>query len=186
MHNLQAAYVPWLVLAFALIAWGAVGYFAWSVSGAEAARVSRQTALAEEAAKFESDLRMHAIARETREERAALEKIARTDLLSIVEAIEMVGEDADVRVGILQIAAGDPISAASPDVPTIRPVNAVVEAQGAFGRLVHAAALLQVLPFPSEVYQMQFERIPPEAGGSAGGWRFVARIRVLTTADISS
>ena len=117
---------------------------------------------------------------------SSLERIARTDLLSIVEAIEMVGEDADVRVGILQIAAGDPISAASPDVPTIRPVNAVVEAQGAFGRLVHAAALLQALPFPSEVYQMQFERIPPEAGGNAGGWRFVARIRVLTIADISS
>ena len=190
MRNFQETYLPWFILALAFAACGAVGYFAWSISDAEAARVSSEATALEEASKFEVDLRIRALARETREARNALESIARTEVISIVEAVEAVGDDAGVRFEILQVAAGTPIPAAAPEVPTIRPVNIVVTAQGTFPKLVHAATLLHALPLPSEVYQMQFERIPPEAGGSAGGsaggWRFVVRVRVFTIAEISS
>ena len=110
-------------------------------------------------------------ARETRGEREVLEEIAHAEIVSIIEAVEAAGRDAGVLTKIHQVLAGAPLQAASPDVPPIRSVSVVIEAEGGFAALMHMAELVHTLPLPSSVEQMRFEHVPASAaaGRRSGG-----------------
>ncbi len=186
MKTSRISYVSWLSASLAFVAWAGVGFFAWSISEADSARASAEVSVGEKATEVDTTLRLHALARETKDLRATLESLTHIDVVSIVETIEAVGKDTHVALEINQVVADHPLPAASPEAPPIRPVTVALEAQGTFEALLHTAALLHSLPVPSTVEQMQFEHLPVGADTKKGLWRFSARIRVLTTAAISS
>jgi len=171
-------YIPWLILFVAVCAWAFVAFFAWSISATKEAHASEKLDAEQQSIKSESIVRIHALARDTVEERATLNSLANLDVISIVDAIEAAGNAAHVEVEIGQALADSP----GADKTNARSVNIVVEAQGSFNALMNTAALLYVLPVPSEVTQLQIERLPDSSGTRK--WRLVARILVLTTANI--
>lgn len=172
-------YSVWIVLGSAICAWVAVGFSAWSIENAATARVEGTTEVQQEEIERISVARLHAVARETVEERAALKTVADIDIISIVEAIEAVGDVARVPIEIGQALADTESSGG-----TVRSVNVVVEGEGVFANLFHAASLLYTLPIASEVTEMRFERIPADSG--KGEWRLIVHMRVFTTVEIST
>lgn len=174
------AHITWMVIGAALCVWAGVGLFAWTVTNAAAERAERMASLKQEEAERASAFRVHTLARETQEERNALNMLAQQDIISIIESIERVGTTARVSLEIGQALAERENTSES----GIRSVNVVVDATGSFSAVMHALALLETLPLPSEITQTQLERLPGESG--KGGWRAVVHITVFTTVDISS
>lgn len=184
--KLKKNYISWLALVLALFAWGFVGFLAWSISDARSVHLMQESTLEEGADELDEILRLHTLTRDTKDIRAELESLVHRDAMSIVEAIEQVGDDARVDIEIGQVLAGSPEPDVSSATPSIHTVGVAVEVLGSFSGVLHAAALLYSLPVPSTIDQMQFERLPAGESSRNKEWRLVVRIQVLTTADISS
>lgn len=180
MHTSRIKYLSWAAFLAAICAWGLVGLCTWTIFAAKDARIFRNADSEQTALRQASALRTHALARDTKDVRAQLEAYAYLDVLSIVDTIESVKKDARVGIDI-----GQALSAGENATSLAHTVGFIVEARGSFSAITHAAALLQSLPIPSAVDQMQFERMQ-DAAGSPNLWRLTARMRVFTTADISS
>ena len=183
MRIFEKSYMSWVLFALSLAAWGGVFFLVSYVSGVETSRAASEGAEEQEGMQFESALRVRSLARETREARAGLQSIAHTDVVSIVEAIEKAGRDADTELEVVAVNPGAPLPAASDEIPPVRLVEVVVEAEDSFEPLFRAASFLSVLPISSSLSQVRLEKLPSSVGG---GWRLVARMQVLTTVDIAS
>lgn len=182
MKSIHLQYIAWLTLLFAVLAWTGVGYVYWTLSSASEI-VSGDSALLEQSAKGEAEVRILTLARDTRMSREALEQFADTDIVSIVEFIEQAGRDAGATVKISQVLAGARPTSASPDVPTTRPVSLILDAEGAFTPLIRFVSLLYALPLSSSVeyFNMEYETATP---GRSAFWRLTTRLKVLTTSDL--
>ncbi|MBI2610601.1 hypothetical protein HYW60_01540 [Candidatus Kaiserbacteria bacterium] len=181
LNILVTRYVSWLAFALALLLWAAVGYFAWTISAAAEEHRATIARMQEESAEHSSALRLHAIARETKEARAELEELSDADLLEILDTIEALARDTGIPIQIGQA----PTIAASESSP-LRTASFTIDSQGSFTQVAHVVAFLESLPLPSALDELQFERLgSPESGKSARSlWRVVTKVRFLTTADI--
>ena len=184
MKTLNPTYISWVTLMLAIIAWSFIGFFSWSLSVAQAARVSGDTVAGQDAARRETELRLRVLARETEVLRAELEEDTRATPLSIVESIESVGKESGVSLEIGQVLASAPVPSASPSAPSVRTISVVVEATGSFTALMHTASLLSSIPLPSTINQLHFELPPTSASNPSSLWHLTARVSVLTTAEI--
>ncbi len=181
---IRNTYFSWIALLAAILAWTAVIFFAWTISSQHEARTSSDSDSEQASVQQSVALRVHSLARETSPARAELEGLVSTDIVSIVDTIDAVGHDAGVQIQIGQALAA-PSSGPGSIVHT---VSFIVEAEGSFASVAHAAALLGSLPTPSAVDQLQFERAPSTEDSAKGSphWRMSARMRFFTTADTSS
>ena len=179
-------YLSWGALFAGFLAWGCVVWFALIIADADTARASSQNSAQQTSAKQTSDLRTHSLALETSNARAQIEAVAGADVVSIVDTINAVGADAGVRIKI-----GQALSAPGTKGDTLlRTVSFIVEVEGDFASVMQAASLLQTLPIPSAVDQLDFGYVPDISGASTSGtrapWRLGAHMRFFTTADTSS
>ena len=184
MFQKYSAYLSWPAFLAAVLIWLSVGLFAWTIRAEKEIRASKDFDTEFIATTQDASLRLRALARDTREERALLDQIAGADITRIVDTIEMVGRDAGVSLEI-----GQAFSAPSGDTPN--PANTVsffVAAEGTFSAVMRTAELLGSLPMPSLIEAMQFERValPPASGRGVAAWQLGVRVRFLTTSDISS
>src|SRR3989344_5315573 len=154
MKILNPTYISWVTLMSTLIAWSFIGFFSWSLSAAQAARVSGDAVAGQDAARRETELRLRVLARDTEVLRAALEENTRATPLSIVESIESVGKESGVSLEIGQVLASAPVPSASPSAPSVRTISVVVEATGSFTALMYTASLLSSIPLPSTINQI--------------------------------
>ena len=174
----------------ALAAWaGVFAYAAWLSEQVDAQR-SRYTDAQTVAEREIAAVRLHALARDTQNLRTQLETIARPDIVGIANTIDSLGKIAGVTVRIgeamPEVAPGKRTASTT---PILHGVGFVVEANGTFQSVMHAAALLAALPALSSLQSLDLEHVPSSAGGRSGTsaqWHLTARIRMLTTADISS
>lgn len=190
--NMRTGTVTALVAVLAAFsAWAAVFmYAAWLSAQLDAQRsqyTDAQTVSEREAA----TARLHSLARDTQNLRMQLDIIARPDIVGIADTIDSLGKIAGVtvRIGeaIPEAAPGKRTASSTP--PVLHGVGFVVEANGNFQSLMHAAALLAALPSLSSLQSLDLEHVPSSAAGRSGAsgtWHLTARIRMLTTADISS
>src|SRR3990167_231014 len=183
MFQKYSAYLSWPAFLAAVLIWLSVGLFAWTIRAEKQMRASKDFDTEFIATTQDASLRLRALARDTREERALLDQIAGADITRIVDTIERAGRDAGVALEI-----GQALSAPSGDTPN--PANAVsffVSAEGTFAAVMRAARLLASLPLPALIEEVQFERIAAAPGrGGAAKWQLGVRIRFFTTSDISS
>lgn len=171
----------------ALIAWGLAVSFAWTVITDESERSLRMSDAEAATARESAALRLHALARDTKSAREKLDALTNAEVLQIADLIEGVGKSAGVKI---KINGADPESSQQTSkAQTIHAINFQVETEGAFASLMHAAALFENLPVLSSVQNLEFERVQNSEGSSKGKkalWRLNAKIKVMTTADISS
>lgn len=170
-----------LILTLAVVAWGLVALFAWTISVDEAARSAsagdEQKAVVTNAVA----LRMHALAQETAGDGETLKKLLNVDVVSASYMIEEVGKIAGVAV---KLSDAQPENAQAADGSVAKAVGFVVAADGKFPALMHAARLFETLPIPSSVTRLDIERTPQPSGKPSGIWHMNVYIRVLTTSDI--
>src|SRR3989344_6463692 len=186
MRSFTTTYLPWVTALLAIALWIGVGYFAWTIYSQESLSAEKLADLDQESVRQAASLRLHALVRDTKEERTKLEDIARVDIIAMLESVEQVGRDVGIPIEI-----GPAISTSDSDSgKRVRSVGFVIEGEGSFAKVMHAAALLDALPKPSFVDELQFEMIPANSTGTkkpAGSlWHLVVRMRFISTADISS
>lgn len=178
-------YTQWFLLGLALIAWAAVGLFAWTITSDEADRLMHTENANTASTKRASAVRTHALALDTEKQGAELGNLLNVDVVSAAYTIEAVGKSAGVSVQ-LGDAVPENVPTTSDTVP-IKAVGFTVEAQGKFSALMRAAKLFETLPLPSTLVRLDLEHTPSSQGSKpTDQWHLNAYIRVLTTSDISS
>ncbi len=172
-----------LLVTSALVAWGLVGYFAWTISEDESNRVADAREAQMITVSNAHAVRTRALALDTVEEGAKLKALLDVDVVSAAYMIEEVGKIAGVTVKLSD--AQPETTSASGDL-AVKAVGFVVTADGTFSALLRAARLLETLPIPSSVTRLDIENAPKAAGNASSPWHMSVYIRVLTTSDISS
>ncbi|GEM_PF-1076062 len=176
----------WIAIAAAAAAWAAVAAFAWTIQ-AEMSTRSSQAADARNTATLEdATIRLHALARDTKDLRDQLDSLAQTDVLTVVNTIESVGQVTGVAVKIGDVVPTAAAPATDPNAPTLYEATFVVETDGSFQALMRTAALFEHLPLLSSVDNLELERVSSDPQGKSGTWHGTARIRVLSTSPFSS
>lgn len=166
-----------------LIAWGLVGYFAWTISEDESNRVAKIQDAQLKTISSAHAVRTHALALDTVRERAQLKTLLGVDVVSASYLIEEVGKSSGVKV---KLSDAQPESASASGDATVKAVGFVVTADGKFSALMRTARLFETLPIPSSVTRLDIEHAPKATGNPSSPWHMNVYIRVLTTSDISS
>lgn len=171
-----------LLLILAIIGWGLVGYFAWTINADESKRIAdARDAQMATIAKAHA-VRTHALAIDTAGESAKLKDLLNVDVVSASYAIEGVGKIAGVTV---KLGDAQPENASAASIPGLKAVGFVVSAEGKFPALIRAVQLFETLPLPSTVARIDIEHAPKASGDTTSPWHMNIYIRVLTTSDIS-
>src|SRR3989344_1658563 len=179
MHSPFAQQFSWIALAAAVALWVCVGYFVWTTFSASSERLSKLAATDQEVTKYTDVLRLRTLARETQDARARLEGAVSADVVEIIDSVDALAQDVGIPIKVGQALSSSDIS--SP----VHAATSVEEGAGSFAQVLHAVALLESLPIPSFLEELYLELLPA-APGKKSLWHLVARIRFLTTSDISS
>ncbi len=160
-----------VALALALLAvcaWVGFGFLLTMLHKERAAYA--ETALSSEEVQMreESAARLRATIQSTESERAQLESVIGVSIIQIAETIEAVGKQAGASS--VTIGEATPISVPAPNIGG---VAVVLNAQGSFVSLMRFVTLLEVLPIPSLLDQVEIAKVDKD-------WRLVARLRVTS------
>ncbi len=184
--KITITYIAWPLLGMAILAWSAVGVFAWTIAGDESDRAFNIQNVEEAESKEATAVRLHAIARDTAANRLQLDTILHADVVSVVDMIEAVGKASGVKVMLSDAVPEKAPSSQAAGGSAVMTVGFVVKASGKFSSLMHAIRLFETLPLPSTVVRLDIGRANSASPDSAGSWNMNVYIRVLTTSDISS
>jgi len=177
-------YLTWLLFPLALLAWIAVGLFAWTIQGDEADRLLRTQTIQESESREATALRLHSIVQDTESERAQLDSLVTVDVVSVVDMLEETGKAAGVKVTVINVLP-EGVAAIGAGNANIVATGFVIEAHGRFSALMHVLQLLETLPIPSTLGRLDIELVP-NPSGSSSTWGMNAYIRVLTAEEVSS
>lgn len=189
MKMRKITFIAWGAVALALMAWVLVAMFAWAIFMQESERSSLASDTEAAAARETAELRLHALARDTKSAREQMDVLAKTEVLRIADMIEEVGKFAGVEVKINGASPEPAQPQTNGKTPVPRAVDFMVESKGTFASLMHAAALFENIPAISSVQNLELERVQnydSSPKNKTPFWRLNARIKILTTADISS
>ncbi len=170
-----------LVLGLAFLAWGIVGYFAWTINSDENKRAADARDAQLTAVKNAQSVRTHALVVDAAPDNAKLKELLNVDVVSASYMIEGVGRAAGVK---MRLSDAQPEGEVGTDILPLRAVGFVVTADGKFPELLHAVRLFESLPIPSSVTRLDIERAPKSPGTPSGLWHLNVHIRVITTAQI--
>ena len=179
--------IAWGMVAAAMFAWILAAMFAWTIFAEESQRNWRIGDAEEAAARETAALRLHALARDTKNAREQLAALTEADVLGIANMIESVGKSTGVKIKINGAEPESDRQDASTKVQTLNAVNFLVETEGTFASLMHTASLFENLPAISVVQSLEFERLQTSDSIDKNKkplWRLIARIKVMTTAGI--
>jgi len=190
MKTQNIAIYAWVAITVAIAAWVGVFIYAGWISRQLDTHQSQATDMQSISEREMEAIRLHALVRDTKNLRAQLDGLTRTDVIGVANIIESIGKIVGAKV---KIGAATPEAieqkGSSNNTSGLRAVSFVVESEGTFASLMNTAALLETLPMISSIQGMEIERAPLSSGPNSTKqvmWRLVAHIRVLTSADISS
>lgn len=163
--------------------WLMQGYVVESLAQYQSEISSRMSAQAREAAQA----RVRSLAAETEHKRAALAKYVVVDPIEATKMIESVGVAARVTLRVNDVS---PETIPLPPGSGARPLKAVgflIEATGSFSAIMKAARLLETLPLPTAVRQLDIAQVPADQNAKGPPlWRLNMRIRLLTDSTLTS
>jgi hypothetical protein len=174
----------WVTLVIAILAWAGVVLFAWFVLQMLNNRDTLATSADQAITSQATTARMRALARDTVLERAQLETKAGVDVLDAVKLIEGIASgNLTLRVSNVQ----EEKVVATAGGTALQAVSMVVDAEGSFAGLMRAVQMLETLPLPTTLQQLDIGRAPiGEKEPANVTWHMNVRLQFLTTAEISS
>jgi len=163
--------------------WRMHGYINESLAQYQAELSTRESANAREAAQA----RIRSLAEETKSKRALLAEQVTIDPIAATKIIESVGPAARVTLRVSDASAETvplpPGSAAHP----LKVVGFLVEATGSFSAIMKAARMLETLPLPTAVRQLDIAQVPADQNTKGPPqWRLHMRLRLLTDSNLTS
>ena len=187
MKQNSLALVSWITLVGALFAWVGVVSLALFIIRIEHDRSALADTADQTTNKQALAARVHALARQSAEKRMVLEKTANVDVVAAVNIIESVGALAGVT---LRVRDARNEKSASPRAGGLElfTIGLYVEAEGSFSGIMRALQIFETVPLPISLDQFDIGRAPLDEQGSNPNlpWRLNARLRLLSTAKIST
>jgi hypothetical protein len=170
----------YILLALALVAWGAVALFALQIGNSENDHAAAAAASQQNSDQAAAAQQIRALAADTAVQRAQLSDLVSVDVVSVANLIAAAGKAAHVDLTLGQ-AAPETV----PDGSPVGAVGFVVDGQGTFSSLMRASQLLETLPVPSSVERLDLSEVPGDAT-TPTSWHLDLELRVLTSSSISS
>ena len=174
-------YRAWGLAVIALLAWAFVLWFAFNLQSTQAQSLSDAQLSASASSRDSAASDLHAALQETASERASLASLITIDPTTLAATINQAGQTAGVNLKI-QSASPETMAAGSP----VQAFDFTVTAQGTFSQLLYAEQLLETLPVPSSIQNLQLIHAPNDAVTTDGAWQLNAGIQIITSATISS
>jgi hypothetical protein len=87
-----------LLLGVAVLAWTATGWFSWTISAVEAQRANDIEDAQRSSAQQNTVVRIHALVQDTTAQRAKLDQLLTTDVVSAANTLKGIGKTANVNV----------------------------------------------------------------------------------------
>lgn len=181
----RSTYLAILLVLLAIGAWVGVVLFSQSIQAQEADVVSTLQSQEQSSDAQSSSVRLHALAQDAAPQSAVLDTALQNDVVSIANTLQAAGTPAGVK---LTISGALPEAAPSSDAGAsqIQAIGFAVEGSGSFSAVMRVAQLLETLPLPSSVQQLDIQRVDNSSGVPTAAWHMNAYVHVLTSAPISS
>jgi hypothetical protein len=176
-------YLAWLMLAAALIALGGVVFFASTIQEIRDTRIVSAQQLGAASLEASQAASLKSLVSDTADERSELDSIAAVDPSSLADGIMTAGKSAGITIDIT-----DANSESSPSIGSLEPTSAfsfVASASGSFASVMYATELLETLPVPSSIGQIEFTASADSSGASStkASWQMNAQLQVLTASS---
>lgn len=176
----------WFALAACIGAWTGVWFLNSAIADAAAARENERVTADQRLTRDAALARAQALIDDTAEERARLSQLVSVDVVAAANTIESIGSASGATVKVVS-ANPETLPSTNASVAPLHAIGLVVSADGSFAAVMHAAALLETLPFPAVIEQLDLTLIPDDGTAKKQPhWRLSERVRLLTTAVISS
>lgn len=177
----RTALLSYATLGLAIALWGGVWYISTMLLREADAQASETQIVLTKANQAALNQRVQSLAASTQDERAQLSALLSQDIVTTIDTIESVGmlTGTGGKVKSVEDAGQQPISDGDP----IRAVTFQVEGTGTFAQVMAAAELYEKLPLLSTLDSVAFTKA--ETRGKVQFWNMNARVRVLTTQQIS-
>ena len=172
------------MLAVTALAWAGVVIFAWLILGMHDQRKQEQGSREQEVAQQTTAARTRALAQETAADRAALDAFTKVEVLSAVNLIESAGLPFGVHLHVRDAQPGS--SAVKLPEGSLSTVGFIIEADGSFSALMRAAQILESLPIPTSIEQLDLGGVLGKKEATNDSWHLNARVRFFTSSNISS
>ncbi len=178
----NATRIQWVMLPIAVCAWAGILWFGWSILQDEESRSFRITAVQETQDKVAVATRLRLIMQDTAVQRAQIDALLRTNIVSVVDMLESTGS-AGVQVTVSDAhPESATVSRAIAGLTSLVATGFVVEAQGKFTDLIRVVQLLENLPIPSTIGRLEISRDSVSDTGAI--WRMSAYVRVLAIPEV--
>ena len=170
----------------AIIAWMGVGLFAYQISLLEDARDADAHSSQQQSQQSVQASYLHGIVLNSVEQRAQLDTLTAIDPTSLAEMINTAGTSAGVSLAISNASAENVSSVGGKTIA--QGFSFLTTSQGSFASVMYAAALLESLPIPSVVQEINFTHTEamPGATGNKAAWQMNAQVQILSASNVSS
>ena len=175
--------VSWILCAAAAAIWIGVGFFAYSISAMQSQRtLDLQSAQSQSSQAVQASF-THSFVAKTAAERSELDTLSRVDPSEFAQLITGAGSGSGIALSITSATQ-------QPSVPldagaVMNSYVFLASSHGSFDSVIQAAKLLETLPAPSTLGQMEFTRAPsnpgvPGSSGQSSQWVMNAQIQVFS------
>lgn len=172
-------YIAWIALIIALLAWCEAGYFVYRSFSREADRAAALSLLSDTVAQNHREAQIQSAVASTADDRAVLQAFTQVDPVALASLIKASGTSIGDEID-LGNAVPQPRSSKS----VLDAFSFTAQAQGSFASLMRVLNILETLPAPASVQDMNLS-VVPEMGGPTL-WNLQVQIRVFTSSSISS
>ncbi len=168
----------WVFLFLAVSAWGGVAWFGMSLVQYEQSRSTQIVVVQETESKGAAAARLRSLMQDTAEDRAQLEALLHSDVISIVAFLERAGGG---RVTV-SVSDARPEGSAVPRTISkstgITATGFTIEAGGSFSDLMRVVERLENLPLPSTIVRVELSENKNDQKKTT--WSLSAHIRILS------
>ena len=169
------------LLTVTLVVWAGIYFAAVSIRAHAVELSSSVSSVQAQEDRIAYQKRLSALATDTQSNRAELESLVARDVVSIITMLEEAGKPLRLSV-LVNDAQSAGVAQEIPGGGALNAVTFLVESQGSYASLMRLETLFENLPLVSTVDGVELQ----ELQDSSIPWHLTARIRVYTTASISS
>jgi hypothetical protein len=186
----KTTYFAWILLALAIVAWVAVGFFAASIQAESASQSTRASQSSYSYSLASRVTALQSLVEKTATDRAQLNMIAAVDPASLADIITNAEQSAGIQIGITDANSLSGVPVTSPGALSTQAFTFIATTKGSFASMMYAAALLELLPVPSSIQHLELSDMVDTSGSTSGtsirksSWQLNAQIKVVTASAL--
>ena len=179
-------YLAWSATALVMCLWVVFFWFVWKLEQERGAYALSQATLAQIEEEVNAASRLHGIVRNSKQGLAALDALAKTDVLTAVDIIEKIGTAAGVKVHVEGASATSLLN--NKPSKDIHAFLITVTSEGKLQLMMRLISFLDALPLATSLAGVELQQISQDPQGKSVPdlWRLTARIRIITTSPIGA